>query len=340
METGPIEVLITLTFPDALITDLIQDFPRVHITLLNARKVEEVPDEIWPKVEVLYTDRVLPDPSQVPNIKWVQFHFAGIDFAVDSPVVQKTDLLITTLSGAAAPQMAEYVVMMMLALGHRMPDFMVNQVRGEWPHDRWERFCPRELRDSTVGIIGYGSIGREVARLLYPFGVKILAVKRDVRHPEDSDYITDGLGDPDGKYFTRLYPVQAIKSVLKESDFVVVCLPLTPETNGLISEHELAVMKPTAFLIDIGRGGVVQQNGLIAALQDRKIAGAALDVFTEEPLISNNPLWRLPNVIITPHIGGISSVYRERAIHLFRENLHRYINDQPLLNQFHLSRGY
>jgi phosphoglycerate dehydrogenase-like enzyme len=340
MGSVPIEVLLTVSFPDALVTELSDLSKRIHITQLNARKVEEIPNEVWNKVEVLYTDRVLPDPSMVPDLKWIQFHFAGIDFAVESPLFHKENLQITTLSGAAAPQMAEYVVMMFLSLGHKMTQILANQARGEWPSDRWERFGPVELRGSTVGIVGYGSIGREIARLLQPFNVKVLAIKRDVFHPGDIDYIPNGMGDPEGRYFTRLYPVQAIKSVLKECDFVVVCLPLTPETNGLIGEEEFEAMKTTAYLVDIGRGGVVQPHALLSALQDKKIAGAALDVFSEEPLPPGSPFWRLSNVILSPHIGGISSLYRERALALFRENLRRYIDEQPLLNQFLTSRGY
>jgi phosphoglycerate dehydrogenase-like enzyme len=229
---------------------------------------------------------------------------------------------------------------MMLALGHHMPDIFKNQNRTEWPHNRSERFGPLELRGSTVGIVGYGSIGREIARLLHPFGVTVLATKRDVMHPEDSGYTAEGLGDPKGNRFTRLYPAQALKSMLKQCDFVVVCVPYTDETHNMIREDELAAMKQGSYLINIGRGGVVDQVALLDVLQDHHLAGAALDVFSEEPLPSNNPLWRIPNVIITPHIGGISDFYKDRAAVLFSENLKRYLEGLPLYNYFDSERGY
>jgi phosphoglycerate dehydrogenase-like enzyme len=229
---------------------------------------------------------------------------------------------------------------MLMALGHRMPEIFANQNRMEWPHDRWERFGPTELRGSTVGIIGYGSIGREIARLLKPFGVSILASKKDVMHPEDFGYSPPDLGDPEGNYFTRLYPSQAIKSMVKLCDFVVICVPLTPETRNLIRAEHFEAMKAGAYLVNIGRGGVVNQTDLSTALQEKRLAGAALDVFSEEPLPSDSPLWHLPNVIITPHIGGISAVYRERAVALFSENIKRYLDGSSLFNRYDHERGY
>jgi phosphoglycerate dehydrogenase-like enzyme len=128
--------------------------------------------------------------------------------------------------------------------------------------------------------------------------------------------------------------------MMKESDFVVITLPLTPETRGMISVNELTAMKPTAFLINMARGGVVDQNALLLLLQERKIAGAALDVFAEEPLPSNSPFWKLPNVIISPHIAGMSLYYDERAVDLFAENLRRYLSGATLLNRLDAQKGY
>jgi phosphoglycerate dehydrogenase-like enzyme len=340
MSNELVEVLITVPFSESTLDTWRSISPRLKINNQVTRRVEDIPLDVWKRVEVLYTDVVLPDPALVPVLHWLQFHFAGIDFLVDAPLVQQALVKVTTLSGAAAPQLAEYAVTMMLALGHHMPDILKNQSRMEWPHDRGERFGPLELRGSTVGIVGYGSIGREIARLLQPFGVTILATKRDVMHPEDSDYTPAGLGDPQGNRFNRLYPVQALKSMLKLCDFVVVCVPFTKETRNMIQKDELAAMKQGSYLINIGRGGVVDQTALQDAIQDHHLAGAALDVFSEEPLPPNNPLWRIPNVIITPHIGGISDLYKDRAAVLFSENLKRYLEGLPLLNYFDTDRGY
>jgi phosphoglycerate dehydrogenase-like enzyme len=335
-----IEVLVTIPFSETEIQELRDISPRLRITVASAREVRDIPGEVWSRTEVLYTDRVLPAIDQVPALRWLQCHYAGVDSLVNEPLFQQNGLMITTLSGAAAPQMAEFALGMILALGHRLPDLMAHQSRSEWPRERWERFRPVELRTNTVGLVGYGSISREIARLVRAVGGTVLAAKRDVMHPEDTGYTIPGLGDPNGDLFNRLYPFQAIRSMMKECDFVVVAVPLTAETRGMIGANELLGMKPTSFLITLARGGVVDQNALLIALQERRIAGAALDVFAEEPLPQNSPFWKLPNVILSPHIAGMSTHYEQRAVDLFSENLKRYLSGAPLLNRFDPQKGY
>jgi phosphoglycerate dehydrogenase-like enzyme len=338
--TTPIEVLITVPFSEELLNQLRGVSPRLKILPQRARKPEEVPPDVWARAEVLYTNIVLPTAEQAPRLRWIQFHWAGIDHVLDSPLLKKPDLTMTTLSGVSATKAAEYAVMMLLALGHRLPDVIAAQKKGDWPRDRWERFSPQELRTSTVGIVGYGSIGRQIARLLREFGATVLAAKRDAMHPEDSGYIPEGQGDPTGELVHRLYPYQALHSMLRECDFVIITIPLTPETRRMIGAAELAVLKPTATLIDISRGGVIDHNALLSVLRERKIAGAALDVYEQEPLPADHPLWKLPNVILTPHIAGFSPHYEQRAVNLFAENLTRYLAGLPLYNRFDAERGY
>lgn len=335
-----IEVLITLPFPEELLAQLRGVSPRLNITVQKARAPEDVPGNVWKRTEVLYTNRVLPTPDQVPKLRWIQFHWAGVDHAIDDPLLQKPDLVATTLSGAAAPQMAEYVLMTLLALGHHLPEMIDHQNRTEWPKDRWERFSPQELSESTVGIVGYGSIGRQIARLLQRFSATVLATKRDVMHPEDEGYAPKGLGDPAGEFVRRLYPPQALVSMIKECDYVVITVPLTVETENLIGEKEIGAFKPSAYLVDVSRGGILNQEALINALRERRIGGAALDVFPEEPLPPESPLWNFPNVIISPHISGNTPFYDERAVELFSENLHRYLAGMALYNLIDLERGY
>jgi phosphoglycerate dehydrogenase-like enzyme len=229
---------------------------------------------------------------------------------------------------------------MLLALGHKLPETIEHQRKTSWPKDRWERFSPIELRDRTVGIVGYGSIGRQVARLLYPFGAQILATKRNAMKPEDTGYALENQGDLTGDFVRRLYPSEALKSMARECDFMVVTAPLTTRTRGMVGADVFDVMKPGALLVDTSRGGVVDHAALISALRDHKIAGAALDVFPEEPLPDNSPLWKMPNVLITPHISGNSTQYDQRAIRLFIQNLRRYLAGQPLLNQMDPVEGY
>jgi phosphoglycerate dehydrogenase-like enzyme len=335
-----IEVLVTLEFEETQMALLEAVSPRLRLTFRPVRRIEEITAEEWSRTEVLYTDRLLPNVTQAPRLRWIQFHYAGIDFMADSPILRKPDLVATTLSGAAAPQIGEFALMMMLALGHRMPDLFANQQKADWPRDRWERFVPRELRGATLGLVGYGSISREIARLVQPMGMRILAAKRDVMHPHDGGYVPSGFGDPEGNLFTRLYPIQALKSMLKECDFIVVAVPLSASTRDLIGADELAAVKPTAFIIDFSRGGIINHPALIEALQNKRIGGAALDVFPEEPLPATSPLWRMPNVLLTPHIGGISPHYMDRAAAMFAENLQRYLEGEALYNRFEVDRGY
>ncbi len=336
----PVEVLITVDFKEAQIQALQEAFPRLNVTLHPIRHAEEIPAEVWESTEVLYTDSVLPEPEQAPKLRWVQFHIAGIDKQVSAPILKKSDVIATSLSGANAQQIAEHIITMMLALGHKLPTLLAHQGRHEWSADRYKLFVPRELYGSTVGIVGYGSIGRQLARLLHQFEVKVLASKQNAMHPEDDGYAPANQGDPKGDYFERLYPPQALGSMFSECDFIAVTVPLTDSTRGMIGAKQLAAMKSSAFLIDVSRGGVVDQEALINALSERKIAGAALDVFMQEPLPTDSPLWELRNVIITPHIAGSSYHYNNRALALFKENMQRYLDKTPLFNQVNIQKGY
>lgn len=340
MPEKPLEVLITVALPDEVLQKIRSLSPRVRISFHPVQTVEEVPAEIWSRTEVLYTDLLIPDPALVPNLRWVQYHYAGIDFIQGSELAKKTDIKFTTMSGASVIQMGEYIVMSLLMLGHRMPDLINNKIKREWPADRWERFSPFELSGSTVAFVGYGSVAREAARLLQPFKVTILAAKRDAMHPEDNDYVLEGHGDPGGDLFQRLYPIEALHSMLKISDFVVITLPFTPQTQNLFGENEFKAMKPGSFLVHLSRGGIVDEAALINALQEKKLGGAMLDVYKQEPLLPENPLWKAPNLMLTPHVSGFSPQYKSRAGELFLENLKRYIRGEALFNLYNSNRNY
>jgi phosphoglycerate dehydrogenase-like enzyme len=159
-------------------------------------------------------------------------------------------------------------------------------------------------------------------------------------HPEDRGYSKQGMGDPHGEFFDRLYPIEAMHSLLKDSDFVVVALPITDETHHILDAQAFEAMKETAFLINVGRGGLIDENALIQALKSQQIAGAALDVFEEEPLANDSPLWDLENVIVSPHISGISPYFRQETLDLFIENLNRYLAELPLYNVVDFKQGY
>lgn len=335
-----IEVLTTIPFPESVMQRLREVTPHLHITMHPAEKADEIAMDLWNRTEILYTDIVVPEVEAVPNLRWIQYHYAGVDFLLDTPLPEKKDLQITTMSGASAIQEGEYILGMLLGLGHHFAELFQNQLKHDWPTDRWEKFSPRELTNATVGIIGYGSIGREVARLLQPFNCKILATKRDAMNPVDTGYNIEGHGDPEGNLFHRLYPIQALKAMIKECDFVIMLLPLTAQTRGIYDEEVIRAMKPGSFLVVASRGGIVDESALYQALSEHAIAGAALDVFSREPFPAENPLWKLPNVIMTPHVSGFSPNYKERAGMMFAENLERYLHGERLLNKWDPERSY
>lgn len=334
------QILVTIQFGQEQLDELQQlarDFKVVSHALPQG---QELPEEEWAQVEVLYTFRALPQPEQAPNLRWIQFHLAGVEEHLDHPILRQVSVQATSLSGANAPQVAEHALALMLAIGHHLPEMIVDQGRNQWASQRSQRYVPKELLNSTVGIIGYGSVGQRLARLLQSFGVTILASKRDLLKTESAGYQADGQGDPAADLPRRLYPGKALRSLLKECDFVVVTVPLTPETRGMLGAHQLAAMKPSAALVDVSRGGVVDQDALIHALEKGQLAAAALDVFAEEPLPADSPLWEMPNVLISPHVAGLSPRYIERAFSLFKENLRRYIAGEELINKIDLRRGY
>jgi len=332
-----IRVVVAMDFSDEIIEQLRSISPRLHIE----RQFPNVPDSVWEDTEVLYTLTRFPEPAQAPRLRWIQLHFAGMDNALKQPIVQAEDVEVTTSSGIHAVQMAEFSLAMILAFNYKLPLLLQLQAKAEWPKNNGDLFNPRELRGQTLGIVGYGSIARELARQADALGMTVLATKRDVMHPAEEDqYLEPGTGDASGDIPTRLYPSQALISMAPECDFLVVTAPLTESTRHSVNEQVLRAMKRSAVLVNVARGAVVDEDALISALAAGTIAGAALDVFEEEPLPTTSPLWNLENVILSPHISGNSTRYQEKAAALFAENLERYINNRPLLNRLERKRGY
>lgn len=337
----PINVLVTVEFTPEQLAELESLSRSVKIHSHPLAQGQSLPDAEWADVDVVYTFRSLPAPEQAPRLRWVQFHLAGIEEHLDAPILHRNDVQATTLSGANAPQVAEHALSLMLALGHHVPAMLADQAQRKWPTKRTDFYQPSELLGSTVGIVGYGSIGQRLARLLQSFGVTVLASKRDLLSTNRKDeFQVDQQGDADNELVRRLYPSQGLRTMFKDCDYVVVTVPLTPQTRGLIGAKQLAGLKPTAYLVDVSRGGVIDQTALITALQKKQFAGAALDVFPDEPLPADSPLWEMNNVIVSPHVAGLSPRYVERAFELFKENLRRYIAGEKLLNKIDLEHGY
>ena len=336
-----IEIFSTITLSEDQLKRIQSIDGRIKVDINKYKEMNKISDDTWHKTEILLTQGPnLPAVEKVPNLRWIQSSWAGVEKLLDDPLLHKENLLVTSSSGANVSQMGEYVIMTLLMLGHKMPMMTQAQRDKRWVEDKFNVLQPKELRGSTVGIIGYGSIGREVSRQLYAYGATVLATKRDVFHPEDSGYIPEGLGDPHGNYFHRLYPLEGLRGMLEECDFVVLTLPQTKSTECLFVKEMFEQMKPGSYFVNVSRGQLVDEGALIDALNSGQLAGAALDVFSQEPLEPESPLWSQPNLIITPHISAYSPNMLNQVIDLFIENLKRYLNRQPLYNLVNLDLGY
>jgi phosphoglycerate dehydrogenase-like enzyme len=336
-----IRVLATLQFTPELLEQLRAVSPHLQIIQETCRNAEQVAAALdtYPDTVVLYTFYMPADAlERAPSLRWVQLHTAGADHVLDHPVM-KSRVTITTVSGIHATPIAEYVLASMLAHRWRVAHWTHCQREAQWPSGRWALYARPELRGSTLGIVGYGSIGREVGRLANAFGMRVLALSRSASRA-DKGYAAGGTGDPEGEIPQKIYPPEQLREMLTECDYVVIALPLTPHTTHLIGEAELRAMKPNTYLVNIARGSIIDEPALIRALQEGWIGGAGLDVFEEEPLPSDSPLWKLENALLSPHVAGFTPHYDRRAATLFAQNLERYVRGEPLLNQVDKERGY
>ena len=335
--SDPIHVIVAMDFSDAIMAQLRDVSPRLRIE----RHFPTVPEKAWADAEILYTAAVFPDPAQSPRLRWIQLHSAGVNHALKEPIIQAEDVEVTTTSGIHAVAMSEFCLSMMLAFNYNLPQMFEFKQKAEWVKDRQKVFSPMPLRGQTLGIVGYGAIGRELARAADSLGIKVLAIKRDAMHPAEQDaYAEPGTGDPEGDIPLRIYPPEALVSMARECDYLVVIVPLTVTTTHMINEEVLKSMKKTAVLINVARGAVVDEAELISALAAGRLGGAGLDVFEEEPLPPTSPLWNFDNVIISPHVAGNTANYHEKAANVFMQNLERYLEKQPLLNRFKREHGY
>ncbi len=260
------------------------------------------------------------------RLRWVHFRWAGVGGQI-FPALAESDVTVTNSAGVFAVPMAEHALALMLALTRSL-NLCMPPRPGE---DPWRATAPaarqrmREMQGATLGILGYGGIGRATAERARGFGMRVLALRR---HPAPDDF-ADAVWGP-----------ERLDDVLRASDYLLVSCALTDETRGMIGERELALMKPTAVIVNLARGAVIDSAALLAALQERRLGGAGLDVTDPEPLPSDSPFWRLDNVIITPHVSGSSPRTADRQFDLLEENVHRFAAGEPLLNVVDKQAGY
>ena len=311
---------ITLAGPGINVTDA---STLVHDELRGDMSGRAKLDALLAETEVIFGLILPPDiTARAPKLKWVQMMSAGVDRLTQSDIWQSA-VTITGVSGITAATIGEFVLGFMLMFVKRVPRWFEQKQK-----HRWQRFPTTVLYGKTAGIVGLGSIGQEVARLCQAFGMRVVATRRSTRR------------EGRGRHVDRLLPADRLPELLAESDFVVICVPLTGETRRLIGEKELRAMKPTAYLINIARGGIVDEEALVRALEEKWIAGAGLDVTTQEPLPPESRLWDLDNVILSPHIAGGMEDYMARAADVFCENIRRYQAGRRLRNIISRKRGY
>jgi len=256
-----------------------------------------------------------------PRLRWVQSWGAGVERFL-TPGFVASPIVLTNARGIYSVPIAEHVMAFVLSFTRGFHELIRNQLGHRWRYD----IQPRELIGKTMGIVGMGGIGTELAKRAQVCGMRVIAVRRRAGLP--APYADDVRGP------------ESLGWLLAESDYVALCAALTRQTRHLIGEEALRQMKPTAYLINIARGGLVDEAALVSALEERRIAGAGLDVFETEPLPDDSPLWDLPNVLITPHCAGSSLHSHRRLMDLFCENLRRYLAGEELLNVVNKQDGY
>lgn len=260
------------------------------------------------------------------QLRWIQSLSAGVDRCVGALQRRDSDLLLTNMQRVHGPAIAEHVMAMLLALARDLPRYQQLQTQAVWGRGQQGVREATEISGKTMLIVGLGGIGTEIAKRAHALGMRIIAIRNSSRQGPD--------------YVDRVGLASELPALVKQADVVVNATPLTPDTAGMFDAAVFKAMQPQAFFINIGRGASVVQDDLIAALKQGDIAAAALDVTDPEPLPEDSELWRLPNVLITPHISARSDQSMRRVWTLVRENLRRYVRGERMLNVVDIKRGY
>src|SRR5436305_1371634 len=302
------------------------EFPALDFSQLNS--YENVEQHIA-DVEILFGISLRPEQFlAAKKLRWIHSQAAAVHQLM-FPQLVNSDVIITNARDVHGPVVAEQVIAMMFALAKRIPAAVRFQQKHVWGQDAISsgRSHSRELAGATLGLIGLGSTGRNVAKHASSLGMRVIAVREhpEKEKPQDVD---------------EVLPTSKLQELLAQSDYVVLSAPVTAQTTGMIGARQLAAMKPDAFLLNVGRGPLIDEAALVEVLRQHKIGGAALDVFDQEPLPPDSPLWDLEDLLITPHTGGISENMWERHYALFSDNLHRYLSGQPLLGLVDKRSGY
>ena len=301
----PINVLIICPDPQAYTSRLAAAFPQVTFSGVAALECTQALDRLGEADAIFAYGRAFDAEclARAKRLKWFQCLITGTDHL--APVLAGSRVILTNARGIHGPQMAEMAILHMLSLSRQVPQLVRNQAAHVW-----DRIKPRVLDRRTIVIVGVGAIAEHVAKVCQAFGMTTLGISRTPRK-------LDG--------FDAIYPRDKLLDAAAQADFLLALVPYTKENNKIINAAVFDVMKPTACLINIARGGVVDETALVKALRDGKIAGAGLDVFEQAPLPPAHPLWDMDNVFITPFIGGRSDRYEEDIMSIIRPNLQSFL---------------
>lgn len=294
---------------------------KIKVTSVTSGHGEEIAKHLKDADIVAGFPWVISSIKVAKKLKWIHTFSAGMD-KVLTPEVVKSKVIVSNSSGIHAIPIAEHVLGFMLNFTRKFYHSFRKQQKKVWERNQ----DLTELRDKTVLVIGLGNIGTQVARLSSCFGAHIMAIKQDIKDKPE--------------FVSKVYSINHLEKILSKADFVVLCLPLTPQTHHLFNMKKIKLMKKSAVLINIGRGGLINEKELIEALDKKIISGAGLDVTEEEPLPKESKLWKMENVVITPHHSGWSEKYMDRAIDLFCLNLQAYLKGERLPNLVDKARGY
>jgi len=302
-----------------------QEFPQFHIVHLPDynRVDEEIVD-----AEIAIAWSVRPEQIMAAEkLRWIHSPAAAVHQLI-FPELVTSNIVLTNAREVHGPVVAEHVIALIFALAKKIPGSVRLQEKHIWGQQiLWdEQPRVREVAGATVGLVGVGSIGRAVVKCAKALGMRVIAVRE---HPEKGSEGADAVFAP-----------SQIDEIFRQADYLVLAAPVTSSTKAIANAERLAIMKPDACLINVGRGPLVDEPALVAALRENRIGGAALDVFPKEPLAADSPLWDVPNLLITPHTAALTDKLWERHYALFSENLRRYLNRQPLLAVVDKQKGY
>jgi D-2-hydroxyacid dehydrogenase (NADP+) len=298
------KVLILDNFAEEYRAALAAEFPTLDLHVAHGK--DELAGDLS-AFDVLVAFGIAIDDDlmlRLSGLRWIQSLATGVDHFLRSPGLRK-ETLLTSARGIHGPAMSETVAFLMLSVTHEAATLIANQAARVWQRRTW-----RLLHGKTALVCGVGLSSTAVGRLLQAFGMRVIGASRTPRTVEG---------------FDEIVPTDALAAHVGRADYLINVLPAAPENSDIIGASVFAAMKPTSYFINVGRGETVDENALIAALRDRRIAGAGLDVFRHEPLPADNPLWSMPNVLVTPHVAGFFKEYEEFVLPLIRRNMKRFL---------------